>query len=71
MCIYLCTYKSKNSDPINHNPQTKQKQDTPAGQAALADLTGKIEGSKAWLEGVGYSAMAIETFWEVRSFFVV
>jgi hypothetical protein len=24
-----------------------------------------VEGSKAWLEAVGYSEMAIETFWEV------
>ncbi len=29
------------------------------------ELVGKVEESKAWLEGVGYSAMAIETFWEV------
>ena len=46
-------------------PQSKQ-QGNPEGQAALAELTGKVEGSKAWLVAdAGYDDMAIDAFWEV------
>lgn len=47
------------------HPPAFRIQDTPEGAAALADLLARVKGSKAWLEAVGYSEMAIETFWEV------
>ena len=54
--------------PLPPNPQNTP-QGTPEGQAALAELAGKVEGSKAWLvEDAGYDDMAIDTFWEVRAY---